>query len=77
MKPPKIVEKVVVKEVVKVVEKVMEKKAKEPKQINTLKDGKDYSHLLDLNLLTELEFEDFMRALNIYSKEEEFSPEDI
>jgi len=61
MKPPKIVEKVEVKVVVKEVEK----KVKETKKINTEKDGKDYSHLLDLNLLTELEFDGFMRALNM------------
>jgi len=31
----------------------------------TDKDGKDYGHLLDMNLLNELEFENFMKALDI------------
>ena len=40
-------------------------------------DGKDYSHLLDLNLLSEHEFEAFMKSLDILSHEEEFSVDDL
>jgi hypothetical protein len=48
-KPPVIVEKIVEKLVV--VEKETTKVVP-----NTVHDGKDFSHLLDLNLLTEHEF---------------------
>ena len=68
MKPPKIVEKIVEKTV------YIEDAKREVIKVH---DGKDYSHLLDLNLLIEHEFESFMKSLDILSHDEEFSVDDI
>ena len=71
-KPPVVVEKIVEKVIEKVVEKETTKIVP-----NTVHEGKDFSYLLDLNLLSEHEFESFMRSLDVIQELEEYSAAEL